>query len=330
MTMPDGVDAPELLVGAYAIAPPFSSDDEEKAWYEDLAGIPGVGGLEAPFTAGFHRSGTRRFTELVPAGWRISVTLLPLTMAGLRADSRYGLASTDDAGRAAAVHDMRRLRMAVEELEDIRGEECVTAVQLVSAPRTRDGGSSVERFAESLETVAGWGWSARLLIEHCDAPRSPLHAEKGFLSLDEEREVAHAVSVSTGTRVDHWINWGRSAIEGRSAMTPQLQIESLVRAGTLGGVCFSGASAVPTPRGDAWRDVHNAPTRVDPTSLLTDEAITAATAALAGAPGTIVAVKVQDPADHPTAASRRDALARAVAAVRAQWAVEPSARVRPT
>ncbi|HEY5249148.1 MAG TPA: DUF4862 family protein, partial [Dermatophilaceae bacterium] len=52
------------------------------------------------------------------------------------------------------------------------------------------------------------------------------------------------------------INWGRSAIEGRSAHTAIEHVQAAAEAGVLGAVIFSGASGVGTPWGPAWSDSH--------------------------------------------------------------------------
>ncbi len=70
------------------------------------------------------------------------------------------------------------------------------------------------------------------------------------------------------------INWGRSAIEGRSAATPLEHLAAASAAGVLSGVIVSGVATIDGDYGDAWSDTH-APAQPtmgcvgEPSSLLT-------------------------------------------------------------
>src|SRR5690606_14023766 len=73
---------------------------------------------------------------------------------------------------------------------------------------------------------------------------------KGFLPLKDELEIAR----ETGTGLV--ANWGRSAIELRSAAGAQRQLEEMAESGMLAGLFLSGASDRETVHGKAWGDLH--------------------------------------------------------------------------
>lgn len=304
--------SPGLTVGAYAAAGALTSDDEPE-WYGLLGGLEGVSGLEVPFKAALHPEGVRRLAALLPGGWNVVVTMLPLTFVTATSDPRYGLASTDAAGRHRALTDAHAARAEVLRLNDALGYQVVTAIQLHSAP-SRTGGplSGVKEFTESLRELSGLEWDgAELLVEHCDAPSPHGPHQKGYLGLaDETRAVADAGGVGAG--LGQSINWGRSAIEGRSAATPLEHIAAVREAGTLRGLMFSGAAAVEGPFGAAWRDVHNPVASVDPCSLLDAAAIGSA---LAAAPDDLLLLGAKVKA-HPTAVTIDERLATLSATVR--------------
>jgi len=296
-----------LILGGYALEPARDAlGDREAEWYELLGGIEGGAGLELPLRAGrLHPDGAARLAELLPRGWRVVVTMLPATMAGMRAAAGYGLASPDDEGRAAALADLGLLRDELRRLNDATGESTALAVHVHSGPR---GTATAQAFTRSLDELTAQDWSGAVLsVEHCDAWRPDGVVEKGFLSLDDELAAVRAAGVGQS------INWGRSVIEARSADGGSQQIAEVAAAGTLTGVFFSGASA-------SWKDVHDPIDTVEPASLLTRAEIDRAVAAWAGTPPQFVGVKVGDPegaADwsrhleplRATAAAVREALA---------------------
>ncbi len=273
----------DLILGGYALEPAGDAlDDHEDRWYELLGGIEGGAGLELPLRGGrLHPDGAARLAELLPGGWRVIVTMLPTTMAGIRASAAYGLASPDDDGRTAALADYALLRDELRALNDATGQATALAVHVHSGPR---GTGTGEAFTRSLTELAAQDWSgATLSVEHCDAWRPDGVVEKGFLGLDDELAAVQAAGLGQS------INWGRSVIEGRSADRAAEQIARLAEAGTLTGVFFSGAA--PT-----WKDVHNPIDTVDPTSLLTAARIADAVAAWGDRAPRFVGVKVGDPA----------------------------------
>ncbi len=242
-----------------------------------LRGEPLVGGLELAFAPGLHPRGPEHLARLLDPRWHLVVTNVPATLARAAQDPAYGLASDDAEGREAALADVRALREEVARLD-----RPVLAVELHSAPGRARAVSSAEAFAHSLEQIARWPWGrTRLVVEHADAFRPGQEPQKGYLPLAEEvRAVARATG-STGVPIRHTVNWGRSAIETRSADGPEEHVAELAGAGQLTGLMFSGAASAPSARGAAWQDVH-LPLDVDePTSLLTRDRMER-TLALAG------------------------------------------------
>jgi hypothetical protein len=316
-----------FTLGAYALDPttePLTGAREEE-WYAAFAGISGASGLEVPFRDGFHPGGRERFAELLPEGWHVVVTMLPLTMARLRADAIYGLASVVPTGRRVALDDLRAVCDEVLELEALLGRPVVRAVQFPSAPRpAAEGHPDAGAFAESLAEASSWNWgAAALVVEHCDAWTDAHPVSKGFLPLADETQAvraAAAASSNTGAPLGQSINWGRSAIEERSADAPPRQVAELRDAGTLMAVNFSGASATGGALGAPWDDAHNPLDSADPSSLLTPVRVEA-TIEAAGASWSTLAfavVKVKDPSDSPDLLARLSPL-RDLTALVSRW-----------
>ncbi|QNA93775.1 DUF4862 family protein [Microbacterium sp. Se63.02b] len=116
------------------------------------------------------------------------------------------------------------------------------------------------------------------------------------------------------------VNWGRSAIEGRSARTPVEHVRHLVRAGTLSGLMFSGAPSTAGPLGAAWDDLHNPLRSDDPASLLDGGGVGMTLAEIDAASWDrmlFLGAKVQDPEDSVEFERRLAPLTRAIGAIRA-------------
>ena len=287
--------SPAPLLGAYAMAP--ADPAEQREFYAALADLP-IGGLELPLPDGDTHADLPGRGEGVPP-WDLLVTCIPTVMGRLGVLTTYGLASDDDEGRSEALDDVRRAaRMAVR-LADTHGRRRVVAIQVHSAPGP--GAGSGDALTRSLEEVLTWDLAgARLLVEHCDARVPGQTAAKGFLTLEQEivavRRAAGDPHGAGGSPAGLSINWGRSAIEGRSAGTPVAHVEAAAAAGLLGAVVLSGATDVDTAWGPAWADAHIPPRGQDPalagsTGSLLDAAAAAATLRAAG-PACPVAVKI--------------------------------------
>lgn len=252
------------IVGAYAAAPPPNTASSEvvAAFYDALAELPDVRGLELPCHD--HPAATRDawWSAKLRPEWDYVVTTIPGTMARLQPDPQFGLASTDGRGRAAALDFVRDVQQSVEQLNSSLGRAAVIGVELHSAPNQSQPGvqGSRDTLVESLTEISSWDWAgARLTIEHCDAFTLAHRVEKGFLSLGEEIAAVSAVNANTDANWGISINWGRSAVEARDAGVVAEHIAEARQAGVLAGLIFSGAADEDGPFGLAWEDTHLPP-----------------------------------------------------------------------
>jgi hypothetical protein len=233
-----------LIVGAYP-AQPVALQEQ---FYRGLAAISPIRGLELPY--GPH--GGTGWPAGAPEAWSAVVTAIPGTMQRLAANAAFGLASADTAGRREALDFAAGVREYARGLQDAGHE--VEAVELHSAPT---GGASARWFEESLKEVLEWDWgSARVLIEHCDAPRPGASPEKGFLSFAEEVDIAASLRNQGWERVGVTVNWARSVIESGNPDTAVEHLSLGRDAGVLEGLVFSGCSPEETGFGYAWIDAH--------------------------------------------------------------------------
>ena len=266
----------KAFVSSYALALPSEpwNRSAEEALFDGLAGL-GLAGLELPFTGRLHARDEAWLIAQLRPDWRLILTLLPGTMNRLKDDERFGLASADADGRRRALDFAEEARRAIEGLHARLGRKAVAAVEVHAAPRLGGGArSSLEDFAASLTELRGRDWGgAELLVEHCDAA-VPGHApDKGFLRLEDE---CAALALSSGRAPARiLINWGRSAIETRSADGPLAHLRRARQAGLLGGLFFSGATANDPDYGD-WKDSHAPFSTSRPASILTPDAAKAA------------------------------------------------------
>jgi hypothetical protein len=264
-----------IYLGAYAAAQPTAE------FLRELHPISGVRGLEVPFL-GPDEDALRILAENTPPQWSFILTLLPGTMARLQTDERFGLASVDGPGRDRAVELASQARQSVVLLNERLGRRAVVAVEIHSAPKLGAAGqvgSSGQAFLRSLDELREWDWQgAELWIEHCDAFQLGREPAKGFMTLEREME---ALGGSSGrTPCGFSVNWGRSAIEGRSVATPIEHLELLRKSHLLRGLIFSGVTRGNALYGD-WADTH-APFEAQG-SLLGANEVKAALAAAGGA-----------------------------------------------
>lgn len=318
MTPHHGVPSMPLTLGAYAAQPALSHDDgSERPWYRALADVAGAGGIETFYRGSVHERGPEHLAELLPEGWHVVITALPQAVTKITTSPHYGLASRDPDGRREAVADVRHLLSEAARIDRFLGRRAVRAIELHSSPRRAGAASADARsLARSLRELSAEAEEIPLVIEHCDALVAGQPPAKGFLSLEEEGE-AVAIAREEGAVIGQSLNWGRSALEGRSAATAVEHIRTLASAGTLAGVMFSGAPYQRGPLGDAWEDVHNPLQQDDASSLLDEEQVRAALTAIGGGEGLLfLGAKVQDPRMSPDIAGRLAPLSRLAAAIR--------------
>ena len=242
--------AEQPFVGAYALLDGLD-EDAETAAYRALRELP-VAGLELPLSR--TEQADRWFGRNVTDAWDLVVTCIPTVMQRLTADPGYGLASTRAEGLAAALADVTAAAAFARRLADVAGRPRVRAIQIHSAPRRET--SSREAFARSLDAIEGLDAAGAVMaVEHCDAARPGRPFHKGFLELADEV----AALAGRSPRLGVTVNWGRSAIEGRSAAAPLEHVRSALAAGRLVGLMFSGTTGRPSPWGELWDDGHMAP-----------------------------------------------------------------------
>jgi hypothetical protein len=298
--------SPGLIVGSYATSPnlfalerPDSGvaydGDREAAFYDGLAALSTVGGLELQLD----RAGTlhcfeeaRFLREFARPRWKGVLTCIGGTLASLAADPAFGLASTDEAGRLRAVEFARKAHAAVQRWNARPGASeaggNMVAVEVHSGPNTTKGTpSSAEAFARSLRELLSWDWQgARLVVEHCDAPGPAGHPPaKGFLPLDDDIAAVRAVNAAFdansdanhnddneyeyddsggakdsrrrgGQPVGLCINWARSVLETRDPATALQHVQRAKDAGVLAGLMFSGCTGQADSPYGPWKDCH--------------------------------------------------------------------------
>ena len=244
-----------LILSSYAAAPTDAGSLTD--FQTRVRELSGVAGLELPFTQnGLTQPIGLRPEEQLSFGSDFVVTALPLQMESMQAEPSFGLASVQEAGRRSAVARFTELLEQVAQLLKMRPDLRLRAIAIPTGPRSTldNPQSSPVALLKSLETLLELKAKTLpslprpvLAIEHCDA--ASIHGSpcKGFLSLEHEFRLAKQLSLGI------IINWGRSAIEGRSEATPRqhLQIVSSV----LRGVTFSGV-AVSDPLYGDWADTH--------------------------------------------------------------------------
>lgn len=244
------------FVGAYAITPAAARDEE--TLYDGLKSMAQVCGLEVPFTGALHRSDEKWLLRTVRRDWDFVVTLIPGVMGTLQQNKAFGLASTDESGRQAAIAQARDALAAVARLNDAVGRKAVVAVEVQSAPSRGPAGGTGdgEALARSLAEIAAWDWhGARIVIEHCDAARPGHPQHKGFLTIEDELAAIARANGAARRPIGVNINWGRSVLETHGVDTAIAHVEAARRAGALAGIMFSGCSGADTPYG-VWQDTH--------------------------------------------------------------------------
>ena len=312
-------------ISGYVAAAPDWPDAELMAFYAALSRLEASSGLELPAAHLEVMTREPAAAAALPGHWTYDVTCLPAAMAGLRAQSSYGLASTAADGRAAALADAERARTAVHRLSDLLGRPAVRSVVLVSAPQ-RDprapGGPARAALAGSLTELAARDWGGAVLaLEHCDAARAGQIPAKGFLSLEDE---LGALAEVPGTPVRSVINWGRSVIEQRTADAAVRQVTLARDRGLLLGVGMSGCSGVQNAWGEPWADVHLPPAGLQVAggpghqSLMTPERMTDFLRAAGPEAGVVVKVSVR-PREQLGVPERVDFLAAVLDSVQRSW-----------
>ena len=250
----------KYIVGAYATAPSLgiSNKDKEHEYYQKLVQvIPEIRGLEVPFLGdAIHSFGSDFLLSLMLPNWENVLSCIPGTMYALATMPTFGLASNDEYGRTEAIAMHKRANQILHRMNDYFGNQSVISVQIATAPSIPVQGvsSSMDAFLTSMDELLAWDWGgAKIVIEHCDAPVPKQSIAKGFLTLEEEIEALD--SLSGDIELGVIINWGRSAIEGRSPEKPVEHLTLASEKNVLSGLIFSGVSSSDERYG-SWSDTH--------------------------------------------------------------------------
>ncbi len=254
----------KYIIGAYATAPSTVTWDKdlESQYYQQLKASDNIQGLEHPFVGKLHPFDDDWFLANIDNNWQFIFTSIPGVMANLANDPHFGIASTDEDGRQAALEFYQQARQAILKLNQHIGRQSVSYIKIHTAPKiSTQISSSTLALKTSLKTMQSWDWyGAKLIIEHCDAHIPEQPAEKGFLNLADEIASVLSVNNELNSDIGISINWGRSAIETRSAKGPIEHIKMASQSKLLKGIIFSGASGEDTPYGQ-WRDSHMPPAK---------------------------------------------------------------------
>lgn len=250
------------FVGAYASSPTGElwNSELEAEYYSKLKEQANIKGLEHPFLGTLHPYDDTWFLNNIDPTWTFVFTCIPGTMNELEKNPEFGLASTSESGRLAALAFLEKARLSIKQLNSHLGRQAVAAIQIHSAPKQPTGTSSKTAFQTSLETLLEWDWDGtKVVIEHCDTLLDEHPPAKGFLSLTEEADAIIAANNNAKHCAGMVINWGRSVIETRHPEGAIHHINYLKQHGLLSGVMFSGVSDKASEFG-AWQDTHMPPT----------------------------------------------------------------------
>jgi hypothetical protein len=252
----------KYIIGAYATAPSTVNWDQdlESQFYQQLKTSKTIKGIEHPFVGKLHPHNDDWFLENIDEDWTFIFTSIPGVMGNIAKNPHFGIASTNEEGRQAALAFYQQARQAIFKLNSHLDKQAVSFIKIHTAPKiTTSTRSSIEALQASLETMQSWDWyGTKLVIEHCDAHIAGQEAEKGFMLLEDEITAIKHINNSLNSDIGISINWGRSAIETRSSTGPLLHIKQAYRSSLLKGIIFSGASGVAGPYGQ-WKDTHMPP-----------------------------------------------------------------------
>ena len=273
----------KYYVGAYAASPNQTGWDPqlETAYYNKLKQLSNIKGLEHPFLGKLHIHDDNWFLANIAPQWDYVFTCIPGIMNALGQNPQFGLASTDETGRQAALSFMQQACEAIARLTHHLGRQAVTAIQIQTAPARNKADSSVQALEQSLHTMLQWDWQgSRIVIEHCDALMPEHEPSKGFLALQDELALLTRLNetLPSQQQLGMVINWGRSVFETRQVDGARQHILAAQDAGVLSGVMFSGVSDQDSEYG-AWRDSHQPPRQSEqvrfgaPGSWMTEQAM---------------------------------------------------------
>ncbi|MBB1475780.1 DUF4862 family protein [Shewanella sp. SG41-3] len=252
----------EYIIGAYAAAPSTQQWDQEleASYYQGLKLQSNIIGLEHPFVGKLHPYDDEWFLKNIDENWQFIFTSIPGVMRQIAKNPHFGIASTNETGRQAALAFYQQAQQAIFKLNNHLKREAVSFLKIHTAPKiTENTQSSIQALQTSLEAMQSWNWyGAKLVIEHCDAHIAGQEAEKGFMLLQDEMTAITHVNSKLNSDIGVSINWGRSAIETRNTDGPLQHTKQAYLSGLLKGIIFSGTSDIDGPYGQ-WKDTHMPP-----------------------------------------------------------------------
>tara|TARA_A100000171_G_scaffold47768_1_gene54298 strand:- start:10895 stop:11884 length:990 start_codon:yes stop_codon:yes gene_type:complete len=249
----------EYFVSAYATSPSSGkwTPSAETVYFQELAKKADISGIEHPFCIEPEKYPLSWMIDNIPEHWSIIITALPLFMSESQKNPFLGLASEQEKSRCQAVQIMERILCYSKKLNHAFDRKIVKALHFHSLPRneiTCHRGNK-KALRKSLSEIKNMDWQGIALnLEHCDAYINNQCGDKQFLQLEDEIEVL--------TEINGYglvLNWARSAIEGRSTLTPLHHIKIAKQADLLRGFFFSGCTDAPESRYGCWQDTHMPP-----------------------------------------------------------------------
>jgi hypothetical protein len=254
------------IVGAYATSPNLFSWNEssELEYFDAIKRLQSIRGLELPFWGkSLHPFDDQWLLNNLDPTWENVLTCLPGTMANLANDIHFGLASSDENSRKAAIGFYEIALQSIQKLKAKNGENSLHAIHLSSSPRNlaHNQYASADSFENSLNEILDWEWGeTKITVEHCDAwtPQNN-KPQKGFLKLEEEIEVINIVNEKHDADIGLIINWGRSAIELQDVNGAKRHIELANQHNLLHGLMFSGTTNNDANLYGRWSDLHMPP-----------------------------------------------------------------------
>jgi hypothetical protein len=248
---PQDNDRLPFLVGTYALGS-FPSTYEAN---EALA-AKGVTGLEVPITSESASVLAKRLEQDTPRDWVFLGTMIPKVMSSLANNKDYGLASNNELGRRQAIDDVHVLYEVARNLSSMSGFPRMIGIEVHSAPGPVLG-SEVALKKSLEELLSDLPMGTTLFLEHCDAYSPNLKCAKGFFPLDTELSVLNDLHEADPLKlIGVSINWGRSAIEGRSPDTPLKHAHLAAASGLSVCAVLSGATDATGKWGQPWEDSH--------------------------------------------------------------------------
>ena len=244
----------KLIIAGYTAAPA----DKQLAgqYYGQLVQEKQADGLEFAWTGPQTADTLADTLALMPKDWVITLTDISATWKATAANPKFGLASPDADGRAAAIALLTETAATIRAINDRAGRKMVAGLEIHSAPGfdNRVLMPEVGPFERSLGEAAKISWDGcSVLVEHCDAFVEGQKPAKGFLKLDEE---IRALSGIAGSPIGLSLNWGRSMIELRDPDRVLDHASAAARSGLLRAYTFSGTADANNVFGDAFLDSH--------------------------------------------------------------------------